>query len=295
MSDSHREDEAETPSSPYPTIHWFPGHIAKAQRELKDRLTIIDFVLELVDARIPQSSRFGQTTELIKGKPSVVVLTKTDLANPERTQAWLKRFKSEGQPAIAMNSLTGEGISGLKQEIAKLTALVQAKMKARGRLPRAARVMVVGLPNVGKSSLINRLTRTGRARTGDKPGVTRAVSWIRLGKDLELMDTPGIIPPKLGEPISALKLAMTGGVSTEAYDPIEVARFALMILQEHAPATLTPFGPEPSIDSIGRARGLIKQGNQVDVERTARTFLSELRGGQLGRLTLDDPAETPIV
>lgn len=290
MTDPHLDEDEEKPSSPYPTVQWFPGHIAKAQRELREKLQIIDFVLELVDARIPASSRFGQTTELIKGKPSVVVLTKTDLADPARTQAWIKLLRSQGQPAIAMNSLKGEGISALKQEIAKLNEAVQAKVKARGRLPRAARIMVVGLPNVGKSSLINRLTRTGRARTGDKPGVTRAVSWIRIGKDLELMDTPGIIPPKLGEPIVALKLAMTGGVGSQAYDPIEVARFAIGILQEHAPATLAPFGPEPSLEVIGRKRGFLKQGDQVDHERTARTFLSDLRGGALGPLTLDDPA-----
>lgn len=283
------QPEEEARSSPYPTIQWFPGHIAKAQRELKERLPIIDFVLELVDARIPESSRFGQTAELIKSKPSIVVLTKTDLADPERTRLWVKRLREQGLHVVSLNANTGAGISELKQEISKLNTQVQAKMKARGRLPRAARIMVVGLPNVGKSSLINRLTRTGRAKTGDKPGVTRVPSWIRIGKDLELMDTPGIIPPKLGEPISALKLAMTGSVSTEAYDPIEVARFAIGILQEHAPAVLAPFQPEPSLEGFARSRGFLKQGEQLDLERASRTFLADLRGGALGPMTLDTP------
>lgn len=282
-------DDEEAPSSPYPRIQWFPGHIAKARRELKEKLAIIDFTLELVDARLPQSSRFGQTAELIKGKPSIVVLTKTDLADPARTQAWIKALRAAGQAAVAVNSLQGEGLSNLKQEIAKLTAVVQDRMKARGRLPRPARIMVVGLPNVGKSSLINRLTRTGRAKTGDKPGVTRAAAWIRIGRDLELLDTPGIIPPKLEDPIAALKLAMTGAVSTEAYDAMEVARFALLMLQEHAPTVLDPFGPEPDLARIARVRGWLKTGDQPDLERASRSFLAELRHGALGRVTLDEP------
>lgn len=281
--------EEEKPTSPYPTIHWFPGHIAKAQRELKERLKIIDFVLELVDARIPQSSRFGQTSEIFQHKAAIVVFTKSDLADPARTRAWIQRLRSEGVRAIAMNAHSGEGISALKQEIARLNAEVQAKMKARGRLPRPARVMVVGLPNVGKSSLINRLTRSGKAKTGDKPGVTRAPSWIRLGKDLELMDTPGIIPPKLGDPIVAIKLAMTGAVSTEAYDPMEVSRFAIGMLASEAPSTLAAFGPEPDLEAIGRKRRLLKPGGEVDLERTARTFLTDLRTGALGPMTLDVP------
>ncbi|HEY9856579.1 MAG TPA: ribosome biogenesis GTPase YlqF [Stenomitos sp.] len=285
-----QDDELEEkPSSPYPTIQWFPGHIAKAQRELKERLKIIDFVLELVDARIPESSRFGQTTEIFQHKPVIVVFTKSDLADPERTKAWIQRLRSKGIRAVALNAHSGEGISALKQEITRLNADVQAKMKARGRLPRPARVMVVGLPNVGKSSLINRITRSGKAKTGDKPGVTRAPSWIRIGKDLELMDTPGIIPPKLEDPIVALKLAITGAVSTEAYDPAEVARFAIGMLQEFAPDTLTSFGPAVDLEVIGKKRGILKPGGHIDPERTARNFLADLRTGALGPMTLDVP------
>lgn len=284
-----QHDEEEKPSSPYPTIQWFPGHIGKALRELKERLKIIDFVLELVDARIPESSRFGQTSELFQHKPVIVVLTKADLADPERTRYWVQRWRAQGLRVVSLNAHSGEGISVLKQEIARLNADVQAKMKSRGRLPRPARVMVVGLPNVGKSSLINRLTRSGKAKTGDKPGVTRAPSWIRIGKDLELMDTPGIIPPKLEDPIVALKLAMTGAVSTEAYDPAEVARFAIGMLHQEAPRTLEGFGGEVDLEVIGKKRGILKPGGVIDPERVARNFLADLRTGALGPMTLDAP------
>lgn len=280
----------------YPLIQWFPGHIAKAQRELSERLKVVDFVLELVDARIPQSSRFEETRRLISQKPSVLVLTKTDLAEPAKTQAWLDYFKSQGVKAIALNAQKGQGIDALRAAIATQTEAVHAKMRARGRNPRAARVMVVGLPNVGKSSLINRLANRRAAVAGDKPGVTRAPSWIRLGKNLELLDTPGIIPPKLEDPIGALRLAMTGSVSSEAYDAIEVSRYGITMLKEVSPGVLAKFGgPEASLETFARFRGLIREGDQPDLERAGRTFIHDLRGGGLGLVTLDSPPEIVTV
>lgn len=277
----------------YPLIQWFPGHIAKAQRELKERLGVVDFVLELVDARIPVSSRFAETRALISQKPSVLVLTKTDLAEKAKTQAWLEVFAAQGMRAIALNAQKGQGFEALHAAIAEQTEAVHAKMRARGRNPRPARVMVVGLPNVGKSSLINRLAKRRAATAGDKPGVTRVPSWIRLGKNLELLDTPGIIPPKLEDPIGALRLAMTGSVSSEAYDPIEVARYGITMLQVVSPGVLKPFGgPEASLEAFARWRGLIREGDQPDLERAGRTFLHDLRGGALGPVTLDPPPES---
>lgn len=274
----------------YPLIQWFPGHIAKAQRELKERLQVVDLVLELVDARIPMSSRFEETRKLIAHKPSIVVLTKIDLAEPGKTQAWLAWFKEQGVRAIALNAQKGQGFEALRAAIATETQAVHAKMRARGRNPRAVRIMVVGLPNVGKSSLINRLAKKRAAVAGDKPGVTRAPAWIRLGKDLELLDTPGIIPPKLEDPIGALRLAMTGSVSSEAYDPVEVARYGIAMLKEVSPGVLGGFGgPEASLEAFARARGLIREGDQPDLERAGRTFLHDLRGGALGPVTLDPP------
>ncbi len=288
------EDLAPVEKAPreYPLIQWFPGHIAKAQRELKERLTVVDFVLELVDARIPQSSRFEETRQLISQKPSILVLTKTDLAEPAKTQAWLAYFKAQGVKAIALNAQKGQGFEALHAAIAERTAAVHAKMRARGRNPRAARIMVVGLPNVGKSSLINRLAKKRAAVAGDKPGVTRAPSWIRLGKNLELLDTPGIIPPKLEDPIGALRLAMTGSVSSEAYDPIEVARYGITMLKQVSPGVLAKFGgADATLESFARFRSLIREGDQPDLERASRTFLHELRGGSLGLVTLDPPPE----
>lgn len=288
-------DETATPEKApreYPLIQWFPGHIAKAQRELKERLSVVDFVLELVDARIPQSSRFEETRQLISQKPSVLVLTKTDLAEPAKTRAWLDHFKAQGVQAIALNAQKGQGFEALHAAIARQTEAVHAKMRARGRNPRAVRVMVVGLPNVGKSSLINRLAKRRAAAAGDKPGVTRVPSWIRLRKDLELLDTPGIIPPKLEDPIGALRLAMTGSVSSEAYDPMEVARYGIAMLKEVSPGVLAAFGgPDASLEAFARFRGLIREGDQPDLERASRTFIHDLRGGALGRVTLDPPPE----
>ena len=280
----------------YPIIQWFPGHIAKAQRVLKERLTVVDFVLELVDARIPQSSRFEETRQLISQKPSILVLTKTDLAEPKKTKEWLDYFKAQGMTAIALNAQKGQGFEALHAAIAKQTEAVHAKMRARGRNPRAARVMVVGLPNVGKSSLINRLAKKRAAVAGDKPGVTRAPSWIRLGKNLELLDTPGIIPPKLEDPIGALRLAMTGSVSSEAYDPMEVANYGIAMLKEVSPGVLSKFGgQDATLEAFARMRGLLKTGDQPDLERASRTFLHDLRGGGLGLVTLDPLPEMVTV
>jgi ribosome biogenesis GTPase A len=276
----------------YPLIQWFPGHIAKAQRELRERLGVVDVVLELVDARIPASSRFAETRALIAQKPSILVLTKTDLAEPAKTKAWLEVFAAQGVRAIALNAQKGQGFEALHAALAERTEAVHAKMRARGRNPRPVRVMVVGLPNVGKSSLINRLAKRRAAVAGDKPGVTRAPSWIRLGKNLELLDTPGIIPPKLEDPIGALRLAMTGSVSSEAYDPVEVARYGIAMLKEVSPGVLKAFGgPEASLEAFARARGLIREGDQPDIERASRTFIHDLRGGALGPVTLDPPPE----
>lgn len=290
--DTQETPVAEKPPREYPLIQWFPGHIAKAQRELKERLAVIDVVLELVDARIPRSSRFEETRRLIAQKPTILVLTKTDLAEPAKTEAWLEAFKAQGIRAIALNAQKGQGLDALRAALAKEAELIHAKMRARGRNPRPARVMVVGLPNVGKSSLINRLAKRRAAVAGDKPGVTRAPSWIRLGADLELLDTPGIIPPKLEDPIGALRLAMTGSVSAEAYDPVEVARYGIRMLKAVSPGVLAKFGgEEANLEAFARSRGLLKAGDQPDLERAARTFLHDLRSGGLGPVTLDPPPE----
>lgn len=269
-------------------INWYPGHIAKAQNSLKEKLKLIDFVLELVDARLPGGSRFDVTRQLLGDKPRVLVFTKADLANQARTRAWLKHYQDLGQPAVILNAQTGQGMPHLQKLLQAEADKVTRKMTARGRLPRASRVMVVGLPNVGKSSLINKLARRRTANVGDKPGVTRDVRWIKLGKMLELLDTPGIIPPKFEDQDLALKLAMIGSVSTEAYDPILVAPASMDVLQRLAPDTLAEL-PEPSIEGFARKRGIVQPGGGPDLAKAARMFMHDLRGGALGAVTLDPP------
>lgn len=267
-------------------INWYPGHIAKAQNTLKEQLKLIDFVLELVDARLPEGSRFDVTHKLLGQKPRVMVFTKADMAQADRFQAWLRHYRSQGLAAVALNAQTGQGLQGLNKALAAEGEKVRVRMASRGRLPRPSRVMVVGLPNVGKSSLINKLAKKRRANVGDKPGVTRSVTWIRLGQHLELMDTPGIIPPKLEDQTLAVKLAMIGSVSTEAYDPILIVPEVIKILQTEAPKLLEPY-EDPSLEAIARKRGSLGPGGALDLERAARTFMHDLRTGALGPLTLD--------
>lgn len=273
-------------------INWYPGHIAKAQNTLKEQLKLIDFVLELVDARLPLSSRFDVTNQLLGQKPRVLVMTKSDLADPERTQAWLHHYRSQGLTVVPVNAQTGQGLPGLQKALENAGEHVRQKMIARGRLPRASRVMVVGLPNVGKSSLINKLARKKAAKVGNMPGVTKGVRWIRLGKTIELMDTPGIIPPKLEDQELALKLAIIGSVSSESYDPILVVPEAIALLERFAPHTVEGLEPR-TLEGFGRQRGFLRPGGEVDMERASRTFFHDIRTGALGIMSLDAPPLRP--
>lgn len=279
-----------------PRIHWYPGHIAKAQRALKERLQVVDMVIEVADARIPASSRFPEARALIGGKPTLLVLAKPDLAEEGPTARWAQKLG-----AYVVNCRTGQGIGEVRKRLHELKAQIDRKMKARGRLPRAARVMVVGLPNVGKSSLINRLAGRKKAPTGDKPGITRAPGWIRLGGDLELLDTPGLISPRLEDPVVAFKLALVGAVSDEAYDPEEVARHALIWLAERYPELLARYAgiadpkrlaAEDGLELLAERRNWLSQG-RPDVRRAARSLLHDLQDGVLGRMTWDPPPADP--
>jgi len=274
-----------------PRIQWYPGHIAKAQRTLKERLAVVDLVIEVADARIPASSRFPEAGRLVGGKPSILVLAKPDLAEAGATAHWARTLG-----AVVVDCRTGQGLAAVRRQLVDLKARVDARMRTRGRLPRAARVMVVGLPNVGKSSLINRLAGRRKAPTGDKPGITRAPGWIRLGKDLELLDTPGLISPRLDDAVAAFKLALVGAVSDEAYDPQEVARTAMRWVAERYPAELASYGgggdrdwsAEGGLEALARSRHWLSQG-RPDVTRAARTFLHDLQDGEIGRMTWDVP------
>lgn len=269
-------------------IQWFPGHIAKAHRLLKDKMKLVDLVLEVVDARIPAASRVTDPG-LFGHKPRIVIFTKSDLADPKQTRPWLSALKDRGVDALEVIPPRKQGLKELKSILGVHARELSEKMKSRGRLPRPIRVMVVGMPNVGKSTLINLLVGKRAAQTGDRAGVTRAPQWIRIAQNLELLDTPGLIPPKLEDQVIALKLALTGGIGSEAYDPEEVARDGLALLRAHAPEVLARYDNPEDLEGIARHRGFLLPGGKPDLDRAAKTFLTELRQGTAGPMTLDPP------
>lgn len=271
-----------------PKVQWYPGHIAKAQKTLADRLALVDAVIEVADARIPDSSRFREARKFIGQKPHILVYTKTDLADPGLIRAW-----TQFHDALQIDGRNGRGLPALRQRLQLAKRAIDARMARRGRLPRPLRVMVLGLPNVGKSSLINRLAGARKAQVGDKPGVTRAPGWIKLGKDLELLDTPGLVPPRLDDSLVAFKLALVGAIPLEAMDPLEVARSALHRLPSLAPAAHVAAGSPADLATLALARGWVNAGGP-DLERAGRSFLSELREGAYGPVGWDErPAVRP--
>ena len=275
-----------------PGIQWFPGHMKKAQRLIEENLKLVDVVIELLDARIPASSANPMLAEIIKGKPRLIALNKSDLADAASTKRWLAYFRAQGIPAVAIDSVKGRG---MKQLVAKAEELARPKtdrfVKAGGR-PRAARCMILGIPNVGKSSLINRLAGAVKAKAADKPGVTRAKQWIKIGAALDLLDTPGILWPKFEDQTVGLKLAFTGAINDEIYDREQVT--ALLLLQERF--KFKGEMPEDGLallEAIGRKRGCLVKGGVVDLEKAQNIVLTEFRSGKLGLVTLDEVPQVP--
>ncbi len=281
-------------------INWFPGHMAKAQRMIREQLKLVDVAIELLDARIPSASANPVIDEVVGVKPRVVVLNKADLAAPEGTERWLAFFRARGREAIAVESLGGGGTKQLAGLVEKGAAPVLAKLAAKGIRPRAVRAMILGIPNVGKSSFINRLLGTATARTGDKPGVTRGQQWLKIGRNLELLDTPGVLWPKLEDQEAAFRLAVTGAISDEVYDREKVvAKLLTMLRSDYADRLAARYNlsgdlPEDGLELlalIGARRGCLRSGGVVDYEKAGRIVLSEFRDGKLGRFTLDFPPE----
>ncbi len=282
------------------TIQWFPGHMTKARRMIEQELKLVDVVIELVDARIPESSRNPLLSEIIgKKRPRLIILNKADLADPNRTQYWLQKYTAGNNLAVAVNSTSGR--KKLQQTIVEavyeLTAAKRQRFLDKGATSVTLRVMVVGIPNVGKSTFINMLLGRGMTTTGNKPGVTKGKQWVRLTDDIELLDTPGLLWHKFEDQEVGNKLAMTGAISDDVFVWEDVAFRFLQIAQERYAGLL---GERYSIEddvahmdtyelmqTIGRKRGAIVRGNKVDDLKTAHIILKDFRDNKIGRITLE--------
>ena len=280
------------------SISWYPGHMAKARRLLSEQLSRVDLVIELCDARLPLSSRNPELDTLKRGKPTLLLLNKSDLADPDATRRWLSYFSAEGARAMAVEM--GKRKQAILKAVEALSAGRVERAAARG-LPRAARAMVLGVPNVGKSTLINFLAGRAVMRVQDRPGVTRAPQWLSASPALELLDSPGLLWPRLGDPAAARRLAFIAAVRDEVLDTY---RLALDLLDELAALPGNRVGERYRVDTTGlrgqalleavcHSRGFLLRGGEPDLERGAACVLDEFRAGLLGRVTLETPPEAP--
>ena len=272
-------------------IHWYPGHIAKAEKKLKELLNLVDVVIEVLDARIPESSVYPDIKKLLGDKPRLIVLNKSDLADENETKKWQKFYEQKtGFPVISSCASKNNDISLIVNKVTELAKPKIDKLVSKGLLPRPARVMVVGMPNVGKSSIINKLIKKGKTKVGAKAGVTRQQQWVRVNPKIDLLDTPGIIPLKQEDQTKAAKLAMVNSVSENAYENEEVAQELLDILKNKYPQNVREYykiNEEFTLSEIAKSRNWIVKNEEPDITRTAVMVLTDFRSGRTGRLTLD--------
>ncbi|MBH9965499.1 ribosome biogenesis GTPase YlqF [[Bacillus] enclensis] len=277
------------------TIQWFPGHMAKARRQVTEKLKLVDIVIELVDARIPLSSRNPMIEEIIGQKPRLVLLNKADMADPVKTDQWITYFEEQGIKALAVNAQGGKGLHSIVQSAKDILKEKFDRMKSRGMRPRAIRAMIVGIPNVGKSTLINRLAKKNIAKTGNTPGVTKAQQWIKVGKELELLDTPGILWPKFEDESVGYKLALTGAIKDTILNLQDIALYGLNFLEANYPERLKdrysldeiPEEILAKFDAVGKKRGCLMAGGEVDYDKTSEVIIRDIRNVQLGPMTFD--------
>lgn len=284
-----------------PDLHWYPGHMTKAVRQMKEDIKLIDVVIELVDARIPISSRNPDIDSLAANKSRVIVLNKADLADDRITEEWVKYFENEGFIAVKLNSKNGSGIKQVKDAIAKAAETKMARDRARGILNRPVRAIVGGIPNVGKSTFINSFAGRAVTKTGNKPGVTKGKQWIRLNKQVELLDTPGILWPKFEDRITAEHLAFIGSIKDEVIEKRELAiKFINEIEKRYEGILSGYYGFELSdkkdnevefsvqiLGAIADKRAIIKKGGEPDTDKAATLILDDFKNGRLGRITLE--------
>ena len=288
-------------SLPSVGINWYPGHMAKTKKQIIQDLKIIDVVVEVLDARIPLSSHNPDLDDVLKNKKRVVLLNKSDLSEEKENKKWINFFKKQDIPAVLADCNQGKGI---KESLEKVREVMQEELKKdaqKGKVGRAIRVLVLGIPNVGKSSYINRLTKKVSAKVGNKPGVTRQKQWVRLDKSIELLDTPGVLWPKLDSEGTALYLAFTGTIKEDILEKTDIAYNLLKYLINNYPENLkTRYNIDIEeandvilayMEAIGQKRGALMSGGRIDYEKTAGIILDDFRSGKLGRISLEKTEE----
>ena len=295
--ESKSKNHAEKPAS-NGGINWFPGHMARTHRLIKESLSLVDAVTELKDARIPQSSTNPELNGLIENKPRIILLNKCDLADERTTGEWISYYESQGNVCLSVDCRTGRGLGAYRGAVNKVLEDKIASNTEKGMVGKALRIMVVGIPNTGKSSFINRMAGGGKAKVEDRAGVTRHNKWYVIGNGLELLDTPGVLWPKFDDPDVGYRLAFTGGIKDEILDTEELAVKLLEILARDYPERLTErykvvdfadMMPYELLEYIGRKRGMLISGGEVDTLRAATMLFDELRGGKLGKISFERP------
>lgn len=280
-------------------VQWYPGHMEKARRDMKDHLKAVDMIIELRDARIPLASRNPILDEMAPQKPRLIILSKKDLADDVETEKWIPYLEGENRECLALNIATDHSVKKqIVSSCARLTAPIRDRMIRKGIRPRAMRAMACGIPNAGKSTLINRISGRNSAKTADKPGVTRALTWIKAADTLEILDTPGVLWPKFEESRTGSLLAATGAINENILDLKEIAMDTIHVIRELYPGILEAEYDCPNdirtdvmLERIAEKRHLLKENSEKDTDRAASVFLHELRRGKLGRLTLEQLSE----
>lgn len=298
-----KRPEEKLPSPPREVckvIQWFPGHMAKARREIEESLKLVDIAIEICDARIPVSSRNPQIKEILGSKPSLLILNKSSLADPEVSEKWKKYYAQNGQNCIFTDCITGEGISKIIPEVREILRDKLAHFESRGMKGRIPRVLIIGITNAGKSTLVNTLSGTKRVKAENRPGVTRQNQWVTVKGSIDLLDTPGILWPKFDDERTGLRLAFTGAIRDEILDREELAVALCKTLYKLYPEKLCErykisseeaegLMPYELFELIGRKRGLLISGGEVSYERCAAMLLEEFRSAKIGRLSLESP------
>lgn len=277
-------------------VQWYPGHMTKAKRMMLEDIKLIDLVIELIDARVPTSSRNPDIDEIAKGKSRLAVLNKSDLADPRKNDEWLKYYQNKDTPALLVDSRNRTGFAPIGKAIEEACRVKIERDRKRGIINRPVRAMVVGIPNVGKSTFINSMCKKASAKTGNKPGVTKGKQWINLNKNVELLDTPGILWPRFDNELTGMHLAFIGSINDEIVDEVELAMELMNYLKKsYAGVLFNRYEVDESketpviLNDIAIKRGCLKKGNETDYSKAANILLDDFRSGKLGRITIEDP------